>query len=176
MIIIAGLGNPEEKYGETRHNIGFVAIDKIKEKYNFSDFVFPKNFNSLISEGKIGEKRAILAKPQTFMNNSGIAIKKILDYYKISSSSLFVVHDDIDISLGKIKIAKERGPAGHNGVKSIIKEIKTKEFSRLRIGIKPKEKPNDTSSFVLKKFNKEEKREIEKTLINLIENLEEEIK
>lgn len=174
MIIILGLGNPEEDYKETRHNIGFVALDKIKERYNFSDFIFNKNFNSLISEGNIKEKKVLLVKPSTFMNNSGISIKKILHYYKTDSSFLFVFHDDIDIEIGKIKTSKERGSAGHKGIESIFKEIKTKNFTRFRIGINnpEKEKKEKAISVVLKKFTKEEKKVIEKAIEEFIENLE----
>ena len=171
MIIIAGLGNPEEKHKDTRHNIGFVAIDKIKEEYNLPDFSFSKKTSSLVSEGIFKDKKLVLVKPQTFMNNSGKAIKKIMDYYKVSLPELSVFHDDIDIPVGEIKVSKKSGSAGHKGVQSIIDEIKTKDFKRFRIGIKPKKKIEKTDIFVLKKFNKEEKETIEKALIKLIQCL-----
>lgn len=175
MIIIAGLGNPGENYINTRHNVGFLAIDRIKEEYNFSDFSFLKNFNALVSKGIINGEKSILVKPQTFMNSSGTAIRKIIDYYKSSPSLLYVFHDDIDIPLGEIKIAKGRGPAGHNGVKSIIEEIKTKNFTRFRIGIKPEKKIIKAESFVLKKFNKKEAEIIDNAVSILLKELEKEI-
>lgn len=175
MTIILGLGNPKENYRETKHNVGFVAVDKIREKYNFSDFLFSKKFNSLISEGKINKKKVLLIKPQTYMNASGIAVKKTLSYYKISPSSLYVFHDDIDIEIGKIKISKERGSAGHKGIESIFKEIKTRNFIRFRIGIgNIKNKKEKAISVVLKNFTENEKEIIKKTVEEFItKNLEE---
>lgn len=164
MIIIAGLGNPGEKYSNTRHNAGFMAIDKLKENYGFPDFVFSKNFNSFVSKGLIREEKALIVKPRTFMNNSGKAIKKILNYYKAPLSSLRVFHDDIDLPVGKIKISKGRGAAGHKGVMSIINETGSKEFKRIRIGISPEEKPEKTELFVLKKFKEEEKEKIDNVI------------
>lgn len=168
MIIIAGLGNPGERYKGTRHNAGFIAVDRIKEEYGFPVFSFSKKANSLISEGTIKNNKAILIKPQTFMNNSGKAVKKIMDYYNIPPSELYLFHDDIDILLGEAKISKESGSAGHKGVESIINEIKTKSFNRIRIGIKPKEKKEETDVFVLKKFSREEKEIINNAIDSVI--------
>lgn len=134
MLFIVGLGNPGEKYKNTRHNIGFRVIDEFREKNNFSEFRISQKFNAEISKGEIAGQSVILAKPQTFMNNSGKAVKSLL-------RNLFVIHDDIDLPLGKIKIVKNRGSAGHKGVESIIKELGTKNFIRFRIGISP-EKPS----------------------------------
>lgn len=164
MILLAGLGNPGKKYKDTRHNIGFLVIDKFKEINNFPEFKLSKKFNSLVSEGFIDSKKVILAKPQTFMNESGKAVKALVSFYKIKV--LFVAHDDIDLPLGKIKIAKGQGAAGHKGVKSIIKEIGTKDFTRIRIGISPEKKPKNVEKFVLQKFNKENKTSITTNINN----------
>lgn len=157
MILIVGLGNPGRKFQKTRHNLGFRVISQFARKNNFSDFKFSKKFNAEISKGKINSKKIVLAKPQTFMNESGKTIKILNTKYKIQDTNLWVAHDDLDIPLGQIKISKARGPAGHKGVESIIKEIKSKNFVRFRIGIQPKiGKPKDVENFVLQKFNKEE--------------------
>jgi PTH1 family peptidyl-tRNA hydrolase len=147
MILIIGLGNPGRKYKNTRHNIGSRVIDKLKA---------------------LNLKNVILAKPSTFMNESGKAVKNLLRTYHLKSNNLIVIHDDIDLPIGKIRIVKNRGAAGHKGIESIIKGLKTKDFIRFRIGICPKiGKPENPEKFVLEKFNKEEeivKEVIQKTV------------
>ncbi|HDL75137.1 MAG TPA: aminoacyl-tRNA hydrolase [bacterium] len=179
MIIIVGLGNPGKKYQKTRHNIGFIAINNLQSTIdNFSDWKFQKKFNAEISKGIINNKNVILVKPQTFMNNSGQAVKAVTNFYK--TKDLIVIHDDIDLSLGRIKISKARGSAGHNGVQSIIDILKIKNLIRLRIGIANKTENQKLENFVLKNFSKIEenilKEVIKKTIeaINTIlkENLE----
>ena len=180
MILIIGLGNPGLKFKNTRHNLGFRIVEEFAKKNNFPDFKFSrlrppgfggqaKKINSLISETNIDNQKIILAKPQTFMNESGQAVKLFTRTYKLEANNLIIVHDDIDLDLGKIKIVKNRGPAGHKGVQSIINALGTKDFIRVRIGIKPinnKQKTiNKIENFVLKKFNKEE----EKNLKGIIE-------
>lgn len=163
MILIVGLGNPGIKYKRTRHNMGFRVLDKLQRENDFPDFKFSKKFNALISEGNIGRKKVILAKPKTFMNNSGQTVKKLSTYYSLPTISLIVVHDDIDLSLGKIRISKSRGSAGHKGVESIIKELGSKNFVRLRIGIRNQESGiKNSKKFVLKNFAKEEEKIVEK--------------
>jgi len=135
MFLIVGLGNPGKKYQKTRHNIGSRIVDELES---------------------LNLKEVILAKPKTFMNLSGKAVKKLTKTYNLKSNNLIVVHDDIDLPLGKIRIVKNRGAAGHKGVESIIKELGTKNFIRFRIGICPKSgKPRNPERFVLQKFNKE---------------------
>lgn len=152
-MIIIGLGNPGTQYNRTRHNAGFTAIDAIAQANNFEDFKLSKKHNSLISEGIINDKKVLLAKPQTFMNNSGSAVKSLVKQHK----NFLVIHDDIDIPLGRIKTAENSSSAGHKGVQDIIQTLGTKNFNRIRIGIQPQSgKPNDTEVFVLKKFTKEE--------------------
>ncbi len=147
MILIVGLGNPGKKYIHAWHNLGFLVIDKFKEINNFPDFKLSKKSISLISMSLVDNKKIILVKPQTFMNLSGKTVKRIINYQlsiinkfsinQFSNKNLIIVHDDIDIPLGKIRISKGRGSAGHKGVQSIINELKTKDFVRFRIGIKP---------------------------------------
>lgn len=165
MILIAGLGNPGKRYKNTRHNIGFRVLDKFQKENNFSNFKLLKKFNSLVSAGNFFNKEILLTKPQTFMNNSGSVIKALTKFYKITSPGLVVIHDDIDLPLGKMKIIKNRGSAGHKGVESIIKELGTKNFIRFRIGIQPpKGKPENPEKFVLQKFLKEEEKNIKKII------------
>ncbi|MCK4355023.1 aminoacyl-tRNA hydrolase [Candidatus Parcubacteria bacterium] len=173
MFLIVGLGNPSIKYKNTRHNIGFRIIDEFAKENNFPEFKLSKKHNSLISESIINDNKIMLVKPQTFMNSSGKAIKSIIDYLSLITDNLIVVHDDIDIEIGEIRISENRGSAGHKGVQSIIDEINTKDFARVRVGIKPVGKiqeqggdtqPIITEKFVLEKFTQDE----EKILENII--------
>ncbi len=165
MKLIVGLGNPGEKYKNTRHNIGFRAIDFLQKENNFPGFSFSKKFNAEISEGTVNNEKIILAKPQTFMNNSGLSIKLLVSHYKLPSNNLLIIHDDIDLLLGKIKISIDRGTAGHKGVDSIVKNLKTKKFIRFRIGIQPNPgRPKNTEKFVIKKFNTGEETILKKTI------------
>ena len=166
MKLIIGLGNPGTKYEKTRHNFGFLAIDELAEKIEINDWKIKMQFNANIAQGNFNDEKVILAKPQTFMNNSGIAVKSIMDYYKISEKDLLIIHDDIDLNLGVIKVQKNRGSAGHNGVQSIIDSLKTKDFIRIRLGIKStdKEITIESEKFVLQRFSKEEERINQKTI------------
>ncbi|MBI2625066.1 MAG: aminoacyl-tRNA hydrolase [Candidatus Nealsonbacteria bacterium] len=154
MILIVGLGNPGKEFFGTRHNLGFEVLDQFAKENEFPDFKFSKKFNADVS--KKGE--IILAKPRTFMNNSGKTVKPLTTYYSLPTTNLFVVHDDLDLPLGKIKISKGRGSAGHKGVQSIIGELKTKDFVRFRIGIEKEP--------VLEKFSKEEQNIIKDSIKN----------
>lgn len=178
MTIVVGLGNPGRKYIYTRHNIGFQVVDEFAKENNFPEFRLSKKFNSLVSESILNDEKIILAKPQTFMNQSGKAAKSLLKLYNTTRTVLVVIHDDIDLPLGKIKTVKNRGAAGHKGVESIIKELGTKDFIRFRIGINPASakasagKTKNVEKFVLQKFNKEE----EKIIKEVIQEITTEIK
>ena len=167
MIIIIGLGNPGEQYKNTRHNVGFMAVDEFARKNNFPEFKLQKKSNSLVSEnGNI-----ILVKPQTFMNESGKTVRALTTHYKLQATNLIVIHDDVDLPVGKIKIVEERGSAGHKGVESIIKNIGNDGLIRFRIGIAP---PRDTKAkkIVLKNFSKEEQEKINEFLQRTIDALD----
>ena len=157
MILIIGLGNPGKKFENTRHNVGFMAIDKFAGKNDFPDFELDKKPNALISE----KEETTLVKPQTFMNDSGKAVQTILK--NNPAESLIVIHDDIDLPVGKIKIIKERGSAGHKGVESIIKNIGNDGLIRIRIGI-GSQKDVKAMKVVLKKFSADELKKINQTL------------
>lgn len=152
--LIVGLGNPGDKYKNTRHNIGFMFLDKIAEDQGLA-WVFDKKFNALICEyiSSNGDKY-YLAKPQTYMNLSGSSVKKLVDYYDITLENLLVIHDEIDLEFGTTKMQKSRGDAGHNGVKDISNYLGSKDYWRLRVGIgRPAHSSEEVSDFVLGKFN-----------------------
>jgi len=173
MVLIVGLGNPGRKYQETRHNIGFQVVDEFLKENNFPKFKFAKKFNAEISEGILGGEKILLAKPQTFMNLSGKSVKTLMSFYKITRPGRVVIHDDIDIPLGEIRIVKNRGAAGHKGIESIIKELKNKNFIRFRIGICPKSgKPKNIEWFVLQKFKKEEEKIVKEVIKKTVEAIE----
>jgi peptidyl-tRNA hydrolase, PTH1 family len=170
MLLLVGLGNPGEKYNLSRHNVGFLTVDKLKEFHKLGNWKFEKKFNAEIIKGEINGEKTIIAKPQTFMNNSGCSVKLLTTFYKIDPEDVTVIHDDIDIDLGKRKTQQGRGPAGHNGVKSIIHELGTNNFSRIRVGIKNEKTQGQipTEKYVLEKFTKEEIKSIEKTIQEII--------
>ncbi|MBI2038347.1 MAG: aminoacyl-tRNA hydrolase [Candidatus Nealsonbacteria bacterium] len=152
MLLIVGLGNPSKKYEKTRHNIGSRVIGELET---------------------LNLRNVILAKPTIFMNESGKAVKILNIKYKIKNINLWVIHDDIDIPLGEFKIQKGRGAAGHKGVESIIKELKTKNFNRIRIGICPERgKPKQVDRFVLQSFAKAEEKTLKEVIKQIITEIE----
>jgi PTH1 family peptidyl-tRNA hydrolase len=190
MKIIVGLGNPGDKYNLTRHNAGFMAVDAIADRFGLA-WVANKKFKAEIAISTLSSSQGerggglILIKPQTYMNNSGEAVRGYLSFYKLLpknlgiirkkdsdlSELLTVIHDDLDIDLGRYKISTDSRSAGHKGAESIINHLKTKNFTRIRIGIKTplKEKiPGD--KFVLQKFSEEELKTINQTIVDIINN------
>ncbi len=164
MHIIAGLGNPGSQYRFTRHNIGFRVIEELQKRY-FAKMALHKTSNSILGKIKIIDRDVILLMPQTYMNNSGMSIAVIKKKFSVRASNIVIIHDEIDLPLGKIKVKFGGGIAGHNGLKSIVENIATKDFSRVRIGIgKPDKNNMSVSSFVLSEFAKEEKLLIEQTV------------
>ena len=168
MLLLVGLGNPTPNSHNNRHNIGFKIVDAINQKFGLSKQK-PK-FKGLLTTGNINETKVYAIKPLTFMNNSGICIRELIEYFKIDASDVIVFHDEIDIDFGKIKAKFGGSSAGHNGIESIDKFI-GKDYSRVRIGIgKPKTKTT-TADYVLKDFDEEEKVELEKITNNIIDSL-----
>lgn len=159
MRLIIGLGNPGKEYQKTRHNIGFKALDKIAK-----DFKIQKKLSAEIAK----KNNIIYAKPLTYMNESGLAIKRISQFYKIKFSDILIIHDDKDLPLGKIRIRRDGSAGGHNGIKSIIEQLGTNKFNRLRIGINnPEKKIRDTAYYVLNDFSLAEQKKI-KAILALI--------
>ena len=166
MLLFVGLGNPTPNNENNRHNIGFKIIDAINKKFSLSKQK-PK-FKGLLTTGKINNKKVYAIKPLTFMNNSGICIRELIEYFKINAEDVIVFHDDLDINFGKIKAKFGGTSAGHNGVESIDKFI-GKDYSRVRIGIgKPK---SNVVDYVLKDFDQEEILELQKITDNIIASL-----
>lgn len=151
MFLIVGLGNPGRKYKKTPHNAGFIVLDKLQDKFEAPKFSENKKLKAELSK----TPDFLLAKPDTFMNESGQAVSALMSYYKIDIKDLIVIHDDADINAGEIKIATDSRAAGHNGVESIIQHLGTKEFTRIRIGIKIEGlKKMPLEKFVLQKLNR----------------------
>lgn len=174
MILIIGLGNPGFKYKKTRHNIGFMALDGWQKENNFPKFKLNKKAKAEISQGQINGQEVFLAKPQTFMNNSGEAVKFLTKENGFTENSLIIVHDDFDLPLGEVKVSQNSGPGGHHGVQSIIDHLKTQNFTRVRIGIRPADKPQGSDelkaeSFVLKKFTKDEEKNLAEILTQAVQ-------
>ncbi len=147
MELIVGLGNPEADYSKTRHNMGFNVINELAEKYNIE--VNKKKFDSLYGEGMIEGKKVILLKPQTYMNLSGDAIIQVVRFYKIPMENIYVIYDDMDIEPGQIKIRKKGGAGSHNGMKSVVNNLQTEEFARIRVGIGTPKDKQDAISYVI---------------------------
>ena len=145
-IFIIGLGNPGIKYSKSRHNIGFLVLEKLSKKYN-SNFIAKEKLKSSLSEFKINDLTYRLFLPNTFMNNSGDAVRAIVDWYKINLDQIFIIVDDIDLPLGKIRFRKKGSSGGHNGLKSIIEKFQTNNFNRIRIGIGSPQSVNGKNKF-----------------------------
>lgn len=194
MKLIVGLGNPGTQYERTRHNVGFMIVDALAIAYRLSPISTAKH-KADVFKGEIEGKRTLLAKPLTYMNDSGVAVQALLNFYKLTPNDLVVIHDDKDIPLGETRVQKGRGAAGHNGIKSIIEHLGTKDFTRIRVGIgfppltkgrlggvadaatsstgklSPnlswKERGLDTADFVLGKFTKDEQKTLKDVILHV---------
>ena len=154
MKLIVGLGNPGIEFNNTRHNIGFEALEILRVFFELPKFKLIKKLKAEISKGE----NIVMAKPQTFMNNSGEAVSLIKKYYRIRLSDIIIIHDDIDLTLGKIKISKGSSSAGNKGIESIINKLKSKNFIRIRIGIANELRNKiPADKFVLQKFNQRDR-------------------
>ena len=175
-IYLIGLGNPGKKYSNNRHNIGFLLLENLSKKYN-SNFLLKEKLKSLCSEFKIKDSTYRLFLPNTYMNDSGDAVRAIIDWYKINLDQIFVIVDDKDLPLGKIRFRKKGSSGGHNGLKSIIEKLQTNNFNRIRIGIgSPKSNEGrgkfNTISHVLGNISLEEKSILDKVYDRVIDALE----
>ena len=175
-IYLIGLGNPGKKYSKSRHNIGFLLLEDLSKKYN-SNFLLKDKLKSSCSEFKINNSTYKLFLPNTFMNNSGDAVRAIVDWYKINLNQIFIIVDDKDLPLGKIRFRKKGSSGGHNGLKSIIEKLQTNKFNRIRIGIGSPRSIDGTKNFntishVLGNISLEEKYILDKVYNKVIESLE----
>ena len=168
MILLVGLGNPTPDSNDNRHNIGFKIIDAINQKFGLSKQK-PK-FKGLLTTGNISNKKVYAIKPLTFMNNSGICIRELIEYFKMDVEDVIVFHDDLDVDFSKIKTKFGGSSAGHNGIESIDKFI-GKDYSRVRVGIGKPEKKIEVSDFVLTNFTEEEKVDLEKVIQSIIDSM-----
>lgn len=150
MYIIVGIGNPGKKYESTRHNIGFIAIDYMASLFDIK--VNKIKHKALIGEGKIEGERVMLVKPQTFVNLSGESIREIADYYKVPSQNIIVIYDDVSLEAGSVRIRKKGSDGGHNGIKSIIYQLNSDAFPRIKLGVGSKPLGYDLKDWVLAKF------------------------
>jgi len=182
MILIVGLGNPGFKYKKTRHNIGFMALDALQKENNFPKFKPNKKAKAEITNGQISGQEVFLAKPQTYMNSSGFSVKALGSFStpkepSAFGDSLIVIHDDFDLPWGEVKVSQNSGAGGHHGVQSIIDHLKTQNFIRIRIGIRPADKPQGASdlkaeAFVLKKFAKTDEQKLVEILAQATQTIQ----
>lgn len=156
MYLIVGLGNPESEYAHTRHNMGFDTINELAKNNNIN--ITKTKFKALYETGIIQNEKVILLKPQTYMNLSGEAIKEARDFYNVKPEEIIVIYDDIDIEKGKIKLRKKGGPGSHNGMKSVVQELNTTDFIRIRVGIGQPEFKSDMINYVIGKVPEEEQK------------------
>lgn len=169
--MIVGLGNPGAKYENTRHNAGFICVDALCEKYGIS--VKKLKFKSLLGEARIGGKRCLILKPQTFMNLSGEAVRDAAQFYKIKPENIIVIFDDISLDPGKMRIRRKGTDGGHNGIKNIIYHLTNDSFPRIKVGVGAKPHPDyDLADWVLSRFSKDEMKEILKVAENTISAVE----
>lgn len=167
MKLIVGLGNPGKEYENTRHNIGFMSVDKIINEKNLTE---KEKFNGKYYEYNINNEKIIILKPQSYINLSGQVINKFVNYFKIDTDDILIIHDDLDLPVGKIKLRMSGGSGGHNGLKDIENCLKTKNYKRIKVGIS-NNKNVDTKDYVLGRFNSEDKKIIDNsinTILNII--------
>ena len=170
MKLVVGLGNKGIEYDNTRHNMGFMLVDRYLQYKNITD-KFKEKFNAMYIETTINNEKIIFIKPMTYMNNSGIAVRAFVDFYKLNSEDVLVISDDLDLDLGKFRLRRNGSSGGHNGLKSIISHLGTDNFKRLRIGISNDK--DDVINYVLSKFSKKELNEIDvmfDTLVNVLDD------
>lgn len=160
MYLLIGLGNPEPEYSRTRHNMGFDIINKIARKYDID--LSKTKFNAVYGTGIIEGKKVILIKPQTYMNLSGEAVRQFIDFYKVSLENILVIYDDMDTEVGKIRVRSKGGAGSHNGMKSMVKELDSEDFSRIRVGIGKPKTQYDRIDYVIGPILDEEYIELQK--------------
>lgn len=166
MFVIVGLGNPSKEYENTRHNIGFAAIDMLADKYNIS--VNDVKHKALVGKGVINGNKVILVKPLTYMNLSGEAVRAVIDYYKVDEEEeLLVIYDDISLDVGQLRVRKKGSAGGHNGIKNIIAHLGHDTFKRIKVGVGEKPKGYDLADYVLGHFNEEDKATLKEGMENI---------
>lgn len=160
--VIIGLGNPGKKYEDTRHNAGFMAIDKISDKWGIP--VSQNKFRALVGEGRVEGEKVLLVKPQTYMNLSGESVGEVLKFYKLTPDDLVVIFDDLDLPTGQLRLREKGSAGGHNGIKSLIQHLGTQEFKRIKVGIGRPEPGRSVSDYVLQSFPAAERARIQEAV------------
>ena len=180
MKLIIGLGNPGEKYRNTRHNVGFMALNEFLEANNKKQvannkFKLHKKSNSEIAELIVSHEKIILVKPQTFMNNSGTVVKALTTTYKLQPTNLLIIHDEIDLLFGEIRASQNASSAGHKGVQSVIDSLGTQDFTRIRVGVESREDKTRpaTEAFILQKFSQTEAKKLPNIMTEINKKIEE---
>ncbi len=171
MFLIVGLGNPGQKYQNTRHNVGFMAINVLAKDLNINST--SNKFKAILGQGRLGNEKVLLAQPLTFMNNSGESVRLIVDYYNIPLENIIVIYDDLDLPTASIRIKEKGSAGGHNGLRSIMKMLGSQEIPRIRIGIDSPEGRISVIDYVLGHFNEEEIQSIEESLDDISSIVEE---
>ena len=171
MFLVVGLGNPGTKYANTRHNVGFMAIHTLAKDLNINSTT--NKFKAILGQSRIGKEKVLLLQPLTYMNNSGESVRLIVDYYKIPVEKVVIIYDDLDLPTGKVRIKKKGSAGGHNGLRSVIKMLGTKEIPRIRIGIDSPQEKISVIDYVLGSFSEEEGNIIRKSLDNVFDIIKE---
>lgn len=174
MYVIVGLGNPGDRYAQTKHNIGFITIDYLAEQHSIK--MNKMKHKAIIGEGDMGGEKVLLVKPQTFMNLSGQSVMDIVNFYKVPAANLVVIYDDIDLPVGKVRIRPNGSSGTHNGMRNIIYLLRNQEFPRIRIGVGKQPDYMDLADYVMTKFNSEEKPLIEEAIKKSAATVEEIVK
>lgn len=174
MYLIVGLGNPEPEYSMTRHNMGFDVVNLFAKNHNIE--VNKKGFDGIYGIGDIENNKVIILKPQTYMNNSGESIIQAKNFYKISDENTIIIYDDIDLPEATVKIRKKGGPGTHNGMKSVVKELNTTNFPRIRVGTGKPEFKDILISYVIQKLSKEQYEKLEPAIKKASENIDDILK
>lgn len=167
LFVIIGLGNPGSKYENTRHNVGFDVIDLLSGRYGIK--VSKLKFKALIGEGAIDGQRVVLVKPQTFMNLSGESVREIIDWYKVPMGNAIIIYDDIDLSIGRVRIRPKGSSGTHNGMRSVIYQIQSDDFPRIRIGIDKAPEGWELADYVLSRFSSEDRKIIDESILKAAE-------
>ena len=170
LIVIAGLGNPGDKYSNSKHNIGFITIDQLAERHGIR--ISKLKHKALVGEGLIAGKKVMLVKPQTYMNESGRSVRDIVNYYDVEMENLYVIYDDVDLSIGSLRIRKQGSAGSHNGMKNIIYQLENDEFPRFRIGIGADLGRIPLRDYVLTGFEKEDLDDMREAVLRCVDAVE----
>lgn len=172
MYLIVGLGNPGKEYENTRHNLGFHVVDELAARLQIKPKSFKSKCQSLFVKTKINSQQVILAKPQTFMNNSGLAVRELLAYFKIDPAKLVLIYDDVDLEVGQLRIRDKGSAGGHHGIESVIENVGSRDFIRLRVGIGRNKSAGDVADYVLQRIPAAQKKVLAETVVNAAEAVE----